>query len=166
MPRHLLPLLLATGALAACGPQHGTSQAVAAPADACPTWIAETKAMCADFVDGREVAAECARHAIVLQTTFSQPEAQDPRRAGAICATQLSNLRRDQAERPPQPSVHYGDACTAFAARLRRACVDNMDGFGDFSTCTARYSAIAIARAGTDEQRESICEMGLAMQAR
>jgi hypothetical protein len=170
MPRVPTPalVLLAAAMLGGCGSDRsdrGTAPGAASapPADSCPTWLAEVKALCGDFVHGREVRAECARHAITLQTSFAQPEIHDPSVGPRICATQLTNLRRDQAERPAMPTVPYGDACRALATRVTSTCVDTLGQQVDSSACNARFGVIAIARAGNEEQRESACEMGLAM---
>jgi hypothetical protein len=156
-------LLGCLAALAGCRSDSGQAPIAAATGstDACRSLIAEVGTLCGDFVDGRAVRAECALHALTLQRAFVHGRLGDPLAAPAACATQLDTLRRDQAERPVQPAVSYGEACQAFAARVKRGCVDGLPGELDPVRCKADFGRLAIARAAGDSQRESVCELGL-----
>jgi hypothetical protein len=170
----LLILLAGIAVLAACQADQesvgatptraatgGTAKSTPA-LDACPTWLAEVKSLCSDFVDGRAVTADCSRHALTLQVTWNQPSMSNPQVAPSVCDKHLATLRNDRATLPTSPAVRYGEACTAFAAKVKASCVDGLGSNDDFQTCNAKLGMIGSAR-DADDQGEGSCTIGLAV---
>jgi hypothetical protein len=174
--RRALALGIATITLAACQSEPAPSAApaavtptaaaerAAAAGDACDRWLGEVKAMCTAFVEGREVAGDCMQHSITVRTSFEQPEMQNPAVGPAVCNTHLQKMTRDQGESTRLPAVTLGEECTAFAAQLKRDCVDSLGAPADTMACHAKLSLIATARGTDEEQRESACAMGRMLQ--
>jgi hypothetical protein len=133
--------------------------------DPCGSWLAEVKAMCTAFVEGREVADGCARQSIAVHTSFAQPEMQDPKVGPAVCNTHLTRLQRDLASETLRPAVAMGDECKAFAAQVRGECIDTLGTPVDAMVCNAKLTILGTARNADAEGRESACEMGRMMYA-
>jgi hypothetical protein len=174
LPRSFLSasLLLAVAAvaLAACQSEPGSdsSPAASAPvsdADACAAWVGGVKALCTDFVEGRAVQADCAKHAIAVRMSYAQPEMQNPAIGPRICATHLKTLLADQSEQPLHPAVEFPDACTAFAGIVKASCIEPIDSAGEdgMMRCAGMFSVIGQARSGDDAAREMACGMANAM---
>jgi hypothetical protein len=154
--------------LMACGTQPETDTASAAsldPADACAAWVGGVKALCTDFIEGRAVQADCAKHAIAVRMSYAQPEMQNPAIGPRICATHLKTLLTDRSEQPLQPAVGLPDACTAFAGIVKSSCIDPIDSAGEdgMMRCAGMFSVIGQARSGDDEAKEMACGMAAAM---
>jgi hypothetical protein len=153
-------LAIACLLLGACHSGQSAANAAAA-SDPCAAWLSEVKRLCTDFVEGREVSADCSRHAAGLGTMFAQPQMADPKVGPQLCSSQREPLQRELAATSLRPAVSYGEACQAFASQVKADCVDSLgNGDAEMMTCAAKFSMIGTARGAADEQRESACEMG------
>jgi hypothetical protein len=155
-------LVAAVPAAAASSAATATASSNPAPptGDPCGDWLSEVKAICTAFVEGREVAGDCASQSITVRTSFDLPEMQDPKIGPAVCSTHLKQMQRNSASATPRPAVVLGEECAAFAAKVKSECIDTLGMPGDAMTCNAKLSMIGTARNADAEQRESSCQMG------
>jgi hypothetical protein len=155
----------ASAAAAPAATPTATSNPAPASGDTCDTWVSEVKELCAAYVEGREVAGDCTTQSINVRTSFDQPEMQDPKIGPVVCNTHLTRMQRDRASAAPRPAVGFGEACQAFAAKVRSDCIDTLGTPGDAMACNAQLSMFATIRSADAQQRESACEMAHAMHA-
>jgi hypothetical protein len=156
---------LAALVIAGCGAESSSASTARADGagnagggDVCAHWIGEVRALCAAYVEGGAVDADCTRHAGMVLNTLPNIEGQPAQVRSGACQHHLDTLLGQRADGSARrDGVEFTAECRELATVVKRNCVDTLATGADAMQCQAQLSAIATARSTQGEQQSLGC---------